>query len=192
MSILLDAYQSIQNMSVANKGTGTTAQPTTAGFGGSVNQAGYGESYGVDDSPYGGDTGKSTPKALSGGIQNNSLNAQGNTTQDYIKFGASVANTGSALLQAFGKSELAGYLGNGANLLNLGVSGYNVATGQAHGPDYTALGSAGARAIGNYAMQQGSQNAISGVNVGGAALAEGANYAKFGYDWREQSQFKNF
>ena len=67
MSILLDAYQSIQNMSVANKGTGTTAQPTIAGFGGSVNQAGYGESYGTDDTPYGGDTGKTTTKALTPG-----------------------------------------------------------------------------------------------------------------------------
>lgn len=183
MSILLDAYQSIQNMSVANKGTGTTAQPTIAGFGGSVNQAGYGESYGTDDTPYGGDTGKTTTKALTSGgnsITSSDIPNSGMSdiqkAQTYTGLGTKALSAGSEIAKGLNYPTVGGYLGKGAEVgsaLLSAYSAYKIATGEAHSNDYAQVASTGSKyllggsggqyispALSVYNLSQGSKNPI--------------------------------
>lgn len=195
MSILLDAYQSIQNMSVANKGTGTTAQPTTAGFGGSVNQAGYGDSYGVDDSPYGGDTGKTT-KALqsvgssltSSDIPNSGMSDM-QKAQTYTGLGTKALMAGSEIAKGMNYPTVGGYLGKGAEVgsaLLSAYSAYKIATGEAHGGDYANVASTGSKyllngtgsqyispALSVYNIAQGSKNPLDYATATQGALAAG-------------------
>lgn len=200
MSILLDAYQSIQNMSVANKGTGTTAQPTIAGFGGSVNQAGYGESYGTDDTPYGGDTGKTTTKALTSGgnsITSSDIPNSGMSdlqkAQTYTSLGTKALSAGSYITKGLNYPTASGYLSKAAetgSALLSAYSLYKITTGDATRSDYAQVASTGSKYLLNgaggqyispvlsaYNIATGSKNPIDYTTATSGALTAGSEIA---------------
>jgi len=179
MSTLLDAFNSVRDMSVANKGTGSTAQPTIAGFGGSVNQAGYSDSYGTDDSPYGGDTGK---KALTSGNVLNKTNfpTGGMTTEQQIRsytgLGVTAASTGSLILKAAGSyfnsptfTNAGSTLGKTAGGMGLALTAYDIAkTGKVTGQQALNIGTT----VGPAAI--GAVNAVTGLGIGANTIGLGA------------------
>lgn len=181
MSIILDAYQSIQNMSVANKGTGTTAQPTTAGFGGSVNQAGYSDSYGVDDSPYGGDTSGKALNVPSSGSSSQAITGPNmespndlQTGMGYVGLGTKAINTAKTLMDVagYGKSAVGqglGYAGQVGSALLTAYSAYKMATGEATTQDYVNTGIGAATYAANaYASADALATGLAGASTSAA------------------------
>lgn len=128
MSSLLDAYQSIQNMQVANQGRTTTPTPTSRGAGGGSVAQSVNESYGEDEKPIseGGEISRSlntsviNPTVASETNQGNNLS----TIKSYIGTGNNVvglvntaAKIGSNIAAAQGATEIAGGLTQASNVL---------------------------------------------------------------------------
>lgn len=128
MSALLDAYQSIQNMQVANQGRTTTPTPTSRGAGGGSVSQSVNESYGEDEKPIneGGQISRSLNRAVINPTVASETN-QGNdlatirsyvgTANNVVGLANTAAKIGSNIASAQGATEVAGGLTQASSVL---------------------------------------------------------------------------
>jgi hypothetical protein len=187
-------------MSVANKGSGSTAQPTNTGFGGAVNATGYNETYGEGDIYGGGGETKtalsngSAAKALSTSPQSQSFisavsqalpsspvsNPNGSSwlqnTAGYVGLGTKVAGLGKNILNIAGQGKsLAGkglgMAGQVGSALLTAYSAYKIAKGDAAKSDYVNLGSQVVPYASQVAAEIGTELGIGALKAGGSAIS---------------------
>jgi hypothetical protein len=185
-------------MSVANKGTGSTSQPTNTGFGGSVNATGYNETYGEGDIYGGGGETKtalsngSAAKALSTSPQSQSFisaaatalpsNPISNSNESswlknaagYVGMGTKVAGIGKNVLNlaGYGKTIAGkglGMVGRAGSALLTAYSAYKMATGEAKSQDYINAGiGAATYAANTYAAADALATGLAGASTSAA------------------------
>jgi hypothetical protein len=158
-------------MSVANKGSGSTAQPTNTGFGGSVNATGYNETYGEGDI-YGGGGGEDSKTALSNGSAAKALSTSPQS-QSFISAAATAlpSNPISNSNESSWLKNTAGYVGLGTKVAGLGKNILNIA-GQGKSLAGQGLGMAGQvgsallTAYSAYKIAKGDASKSDYVNLG--------------------------